>query len=205
MATMHQKGSPLTSGRTVLWRTIPVLFISPLLSTFVNGHDLAIYPPVMYGFLALALYQYRRLGREWSAWTSKVPILTEKDVVDWYSSKLPSESSDDQSEKTKDISKIAKEAFRVAVKSARRGGSGSTTNGSDPTVSRVARGMPYADWILKKECVDMDVPEDFSTQWFTLLTDGLKRQKQLVRGLKEHNVLMLFRFARYDVSRHRSR
>src|SRR4051794_11213470 len=29
MATMHQPESPLTSGRLVLWRTIPLLFLSP--------------------------------------------------------------------------------------------------------------------------------------------------------------------------------
>lgn len=66
MATMHQQDSPLTSGRTVVWRNIPILLLSPLISSFVNGHDLEIYIPILYTFLLSLIYQYRKLCHEWS-------------------------------------------------------------------------------------------------------------------------------------------
>src|SRR5690349_18037197 len=91
MATMHQHGSPLTSGRTVLWRTLPILCISPVVSTYVPGYDLQIYLAVGYGFVTLLLVQYRGLCHEWINWTDNVVKFTEKDIVQWYTSRLEKE------------------------------------------------------------------------------------------------------------------
>ena len=88
MATMHQPGSPLRSGRLILWRTLPFLFISPLLSSFVNGHDLKIYLPVSFTFLILVLVQYRSICMEWSSWMDNIPDISEQDIANWYNSRF---------------------------------------------------------------------------------------------------------------------
>jgi hypothetical protein len=131
---------------------------------------------------------------------TKIPTATEKDILDWYARHVPPQSSDDEmaNVKNKSTNKLALARFALAVSSVRR--SGSTVPGHhDPLVASVASGLPYADWLLRKECVDIDVPEQFTASWYTTLSEGMKKQQQLIRGLKEHNVLMQFRFARYDV------
>jgi len=207
MATMHQRGSPLTSGRSVLWRTIPLLFISPILSSLVNGHDLKIYLPVMYGFLLVTLIQYRKLCHEWSSWLTKVPTLTSSDVEDWYSAKLGDPQSDTTSTWDKDgaesesVSVLAQRAFRQTVRAHSQRLPGAS--GSDILVSEVSRGLPYAQWLLRKGREDDEsaIPEPFSNAWFAELQSALKTQQQMSRSLKEHSVFMLFRFARFDVRR----
>jgi hypothetical protein len=204
MSTMHSKGSPLTSGRMILWRTIPFLFLSPILSSFINDHDLEIYLPISFGFLLLLLIQYRRLCREWCTWVSRIPSITEQSILDWYGSKsngstssvggnIPALSASDR--------KAAFRAFGEAVNLVRGRSLNTLVNrrANDTLVAQVARGMPYIDWLMKKEFPLDKPPEPFTPSWFPTLTEAIKTQRQLSRGLKEHNIFILFRAARYDV------
>ncbi|KAK3349640.1 hypothetical protein B0T25DRAFT_582541 [Lasiosphaeria hispida] len=208
LATMHQRGSPLPSGRTVLWRTIPVLFISPIMSSYLGGHDLAIYLSVGYGFLPLALFQYRRLCHQWMNWTDNIPKFAEKDIMEWYSSRIKKESPADDSSETSvaivdtDLTpELALRAFRESVASHQRvmlHVKGAILN-SDPLVQRTAKGLPYIEWLLQRESQGEDPSEPFSVSWFARLNQALKRQQQMTQGLKEHSIFMLFRYARFDI------
>lgn len=188
MSTMHQHGSPLPSGRNVFLQTFPILFISPLLSSLVNGHDLEIYLPVMYGFLVVALLRYRRLCHQWSAWMNNIPDFKSADITNWYTSKVTVEK------KTDDVAAQARSAFVAAIASFRRRDKDMV---KDPLVSKVAKGMPYIAWLFKKGGGNQ--PEPFTTAWFTALGEAISQQRQLSRGLKDHSVMALFRVARYDL------
>ncbi|PSR81532.1 hypothetical protein BD289DRAFT_462063 [Coniella lustricola] len=216
MATMHQRGSPLTSGRTVLWRTIPVFFLSPLISTFSPGHDLQIYLPVTYGFLVLILIQYRSLCHEWSTWMDKIPRVSEKDVMSWYTAKLeadsargvPSGRGGDKSAERVKVEEVSAEvkrkmgllAFRREVEAYSSGilGFGATAH-ADPVVVRVAKGMPFLDWLLKKDDPARPRADTLTPAWFGQVNQALKTQEQLAQGLKEHNIFLLFRYSRFDI------
>ncbi|PHH88176.1 hypothetical protein CDD83_7877 [Cordyceps sp. RAO-2017] len=199
LATMHQQNSPMTSGRTVVWRNIPLLLLSPAISCFVNGHDLEIYLPTIYCFLLLLTYQYRQLCHEWSGWMRNIPDFSDKDVLEWYVAKCQPDA--DSTEGSQVSGKDAQEAFREAVSSYRRRTRGAASSGvlRDAFVGRVSKSMPYVDWLFKKAAPDGNVPPAFSNGWFTQLGDAKKQQQQLARGLKEHNIFMLFRMARYDI------
>ncbi|KAK3987298.1 family 4 putative glycosyltransferase [Cladorrhinum sp. PSN332] len=214
MATMHQHGTPLTSGRTVLWRTLPVLLVSPVVSTYVNGHDLKIYLAVGYGFITLLLIQYRGLCHEWINWTDNITKFTDKDIVQWYSSRLEKErdateisdssSTDGAANDTppEELKKAALHAFRSSVVYSSTNISAFTqaVRGPDPLVRRVVKSLPYIEWLLKKDVTENAQPEEvFSVAWFSQLSQALKRQQQMAQGLKEHNIFMLFRYSRYDI------
>ncbi|KAK3331852.1 hypothetical protein B0T19DRAFT_456261 [Cercophora scortea] len=215
MATMYQQGSPLTSGRTVLWRTIPVLFLSPLVSTFLDGHDLIVYLAVGYGFLFLILFQYRSLCNEWVGWIHHVPTVAEDDIVSWYSAKLKQQQSTKSSSQSSvrtilDESpevhrKVALGTFRESVSLYRRRlfsvGFKRLCPGtaSDPFVQRIGNGLPYIDWLLRIETRDKEPVEAFSVSWFAQLTEAMKSRRQMAQGLKEHSIFMLFRYARFDI------
>ncbi|KAK4173728.1 family 4 putative glycosyltransferase [Triangularia setosa] len=213
MATMHQHGTPLTSGRTVLWRTLPLLFISPIMSTYLNGHDLKIYLSVGYGFLILLFIQYRSLCHEWINWLDNVPKFTEKDILTWYTTRLEKQNSGTQSSSTSSVSdslsenaddfkKLALQTFRetIAQGSTNFGHLKNTVLTPDPLVRRVVKGMPYILWLMKKDATEDNQPaEMFSVAWFSQLSQALKRQQQMAQGLKEHSIFMLFRYGKLDI------
>jgi hypothetical protein len=200
MSTMHRQGSPLTSGRVVLWRTIPLLAVSPLVSTFVVGYDLAIYLNVTVLFVLLLLIQYRTLCTEWSTWMSRVPKFTERDVTAWYEKKI-----NRTQEKGEEASQALKEAAQKALRNDVDAFNGKSLKffrrrGQDSFVANAAKGLPLAQWILEKGSDGAKLPDSFSNTWFVQLDLGVKTQQQMVRGLKEHSAFFLFRYAKYDVS-----
>lgn len=203
LATMHRSGSPLTSGRTVLWRTLPFLFISPILSLLVPHHDLPIYLSVLYAFLLLLLIQYRNLCHEWNNWTNRVPIIKSDEVIAWYQTIVAEGECESAELKGDALSKAATTAFQDAVEA---------YNGKehDPLVSRAAKGLPFALWLLEKESPNPDKNakkkakrdvERWSKIWLSKVEQALKSTQQLAQGLKEHSVFVLYRYGQYDVSK----
>ncbi|KAK0644390.1 hypothetical protein B0T16DRAFT_495224 [Cercophora newfieldiana] len=209
MATMHQPESPLTSGRTVLWRTIPLLFLSPAVSSFLNRYDVAIYLSVGYTFICLLLLQYRSLCRQWAGWLSNIPKISERDIIDWQSSRAGKHLvSDDTSESSVMISDEhsssnpkddAIQSFRECLQFY-QGNVASMKQRllfPDPFLERVERGLPYIEWLLQREG-QPDLPEAFSVSWFAQLSQALKAQQTMSQGLKEHSIFMLSRYATLD-------
>lgn len=221
MATMHQKGSPLSSGRVVLWRTMSLLLVSPVLSSFVNGHDIPIYVGVGYGFLLLVLFRYRKLCHEWMTWLERVPEFTEQDIVEWYTAhfcrehrsgsttqvSITGEGTETSTRNREDALKtIAVGAFRKAVTAPQhdlihRPESLGYSSADNELVRKVADGLPFIEWALKAELGDeVKMNEVFSVPWFAQVVEALNKRRQTVRGLKEHSIFMLYRYARLDVS-----
>jgi len=197
---MHRQGCPLTSGRIAMWRCIPILFISPIVSTFVNGHDLLIYLLIIYLFIVALLVSFRNLCHEWTTWQSKIPNIKEKDLLAWYKQKQSSAAQ------TEDGASLAASA-RALLQTEIAGYAVPTWyapwrygQDKDSFVCNMAIGMPFAQWMLEKEAPGADLPETFTATWFVQLELALNNQKQLMRGLKEHSQFILFRYPKYDVS-----
>lgn len=199
----------MTSGRSVLWRTIPFLAISPILSTLVNGHDLVIYLSVLYAFLILLLLQYRNLCQEWSTWITKVPHIKEKDILTWYRNLLEIESdssSGDEKENIKiavrvdtDVERFFERASSTFSRQVDLWRKRRLNNSNDPFIAKVAAGLPYAQWLLTKDDGASPQYEPFTKSWLVQLDLELKRQEQLIRGLKEHSIFILWRYGKYDL------
>lgn len=202
-ATMHRLGCPLTSGRTAMWRCIPILLISPILTTFVNGHDLLIYLLIIYTFIITLLVTFRNLLHEWTTWLLKVPSVKEKDLMTWYSNKMKDEKSVLESDSQK-LAADARLALRQEVHKYRNRNLFrklfKDERGTDPFVRKMGIGHPYALWLLEKEAGGADLPESYTTTWFVQLELAFANQRQLMRGLKEHSPFITFRYSKYDVS-----
>ncbi|KPM42671.1 hypothetical protein AK830_g3862 [Neonectria ditissima] len=197
MSAMHQHGSPIASGRRVFLQNIPILLISPIITTFVNGHDLEVYIPVMYIYLFVSLYRYRQLCRGWSNWMSNIAAFSHKEIMEWYAEKLNLDTDD----RPEEFEALALQAFNSSLEAFQRHTAGARSSGvySDALVARVAKSMPFIAWLFKKTNPGNDHPDLFSTAWFTQLNEAKNAQRGLVRGLKDHNVFTLFRLARYDI------
>ncbi|KAF2423713.1 hypothetical protein EJ08DRAFT_595586 [Tothia fuscella] len=200
MTTMHLKGSPLTSGRLVLWRTFPILAISPLVSTFVTGYDLTIYLCVMFTFLLALLVQYRALCMEWSTWMADVPKMKESDVVQWFQAKRKNTFEKYGINEGQSLKEAAQKAFLERVTSVKKQRFRFLNRAvRDQLVEKAAHGLPLAQWLLEKNSEGAKLPEAFSNTWFVQLDLAVKSQQQMVRGLKEHSAFILFRHAKYDL------
>ncbi|THX33102.1 hypothetical protein D6D10_07915 [Aureobasidium pullulans] len=201
-ATMHRLGCPLTSGRTAMWRCIPILFISPILTTFVNGHDLLIYLLIIYTFIIMLLVTFRNLLHEWTTWLAKVPSVKEKDLMTWYNNKMKDEKSVLESDSQK-LAANARLALRQEVHKYRNRNLFrklfKDEKGMDPFVRKMGIGHPYALWLLEKEAGGADPPESYTTTWFVQLELAFANQRQLMRGLKEHSPFITFRYSKYDL------
>ncbi|PNS18882.1 hypothetical protein CAC42_5421 [Sphaceloma murrayae] len=201
-ATMHRPGSPLTSGRIAMWKCIPILAISPIVTTFVNGHDLLIYMLVIYTFVIALLFTFRNLCHEWTTWQAKVPTIKEKDLVAWFKAKVADE--DDEDDEDADDNLLAVEARDLLKAEVRRYHERSLYvkifyRVADDFVKKMAIGHPYAMWLLEKEAGGQELPEMYTATWFVQLELALGNQRQLVRGLREHSPFITFRYSKYDI------
>ncbi|GAB7344908.1 hypothetical protein MBLNU457_3344t2 [Dothideomycetes sp. NU457] len=199
-ATMHRPGSPLTSGRVAMWRCIPILFISPVVSTFVVGWDTLIYLLVIYAFVIALLVSFRSLCHEWTTWYDKVPTIKEKDLFLWYTQKLV-QSGSEKVEESASTAALAREAlqFEVSKFVEPRWWRFWDRKQRDPFVAKMAVGHKLAMWLLNKEAYGASLPETYTTTWFVQLELAFANQKHLVRGLKEHSQFILFRYSKYDI------
>lgn len=187
-----------------MWRCIPILFISPVLTTFVNGHDLLIYLLVIYTFVIALLISFRNLLHEWTTWLAKVPSVKEKDLMTWYNSMIKEKQDSTSGGELQDLASRARLALRLAVHEYRNRSLFrkifSSEPNVDPFVKQMGIGHPYALWLLEKEAGGAALPEIYTTTWFVQLELAFANQRQLTRGLKEHSQFITFRYSKYDVS-----
>jgi len=199
-ATMHRAGSPLTSGRVAMWRCIPILLISPIVSTFFVGSDTLIYLLVIYAFVLALLVTFRNLCHEWTTWYDKVPAIKEKDLFVWYKQRLV-QSGSEKTEESASTTALAREALQLEVSRfvEPRWWRFWDRKPQDRFVAKMAIGHKFALWLLDKEAPGAALPETYTTTWFVQLELALANQKQLVRGLKDHSQFILFRYSKYDI------
>jgi len=198
MATMHRDGAPFKSGRTVLAKCLLVTLISPFVTSFVNGHDVIVYIPVLYLFLGVLLYSYAKLCHEWSSWPEKIPLVKESEILAWYASK------ENGSENTGETSSLLpgqdSHANSAAGKLFQKIKSPTPHAAADTFLKKLEEGHPYVVWLLKKESNGQPLPPAYTSTWLVQTKLALTNQQQLNRGLKEHSPFLLYRIAKYDLA-----
>lgn len=83
LSTYQIPGSSFLNGRRVIIMVVPTLIISPLL-TIYQGHDIYIYPSILYIFVFLLLMGTRRVATQWVTWYHNIKTLNDSDVKEWY-------------------------------------------------------------------------------------------------------------------------
>lgn len=198
-ATMHRADSPFTSGRIAMWKCMPILLVSPILTIFVNGYDLLIYLVVIYVFTFTLLLSFRNLCHEWTGWHTKVPAIKEKDILAWYKKKVPESSEKDSAS----LATSARAALQLETRNFKRPNRLTALwrkKKVDSFAEKIAESLPYASFLLVKEAGDAELPDMFTTTWLVQLELALGNQRQLIRGLKEHSAFITYRYSHYDVS-----
>ena len=196
LATMHRDGSPFPSGRFVLWKSIPVLLISPILTLFIHGYDFIIYMVVLYSFGLTLLYNFRSSCAEWSQWHTKVKTISDKDVLEWYRLDHPPAYNEEEEYEH------ARAALEAAV-TRQHQSTGWLSSRSDrgELVQSLAPGLEYSRWLLVKDGgPGAEAPPPFSSAWNNSLKVSLNTYQLFIRGLKEHSAFLQWRYSKNDIA-----
>jgi hypothetical protein len=85
LSTYQIPGSSFLNGRRIIIMVVPTLTISPLLTIFIEGYDIYIYPCILYIFVILLFLGTRHVATQWVTWYHSIKTLNDADVKDWYS------------------------------------------------------------------------------------------------------------------------
>lgn len=196
LTTMHRNNSPFTSGRTVLLSCMLITLISPILSTFVNGHDVLIYLIVLYVFLGVQIYFWQKLARKWVTWMTNIHLTSEKEIMSWY-------RSQHSTDETENLPKhLQRSEASMQLMDAIKGHDlkQKVVHSDDSFISKLARGHKYTVFMLRQDDPMSELPEPYGPTWITRMKLALENQRALSHGLKEHSSFLLFRFAKYDIA-----
>ncbi|KAK5150465.1 hypothetical protein LTS14_010155 [Recurvomyces mirabilis] len=193
-------GFAFLSGRTTVVACIPILFISPLLTLWI-GHDIIVYPCVLTAFLVSLVFGARRVLSNWSNWYLRVPIVSDTDVVNWYTMSMK-ESGTPLPEGLNDLSAtpLPRTALTAAIHKERQRWLWSKPT-TDELVLKLARGydgtMFIMDWYCKYSRTKMPFP--FSPTWNCQCKAAVDTLKDMQKGLKLHNAFVHWRFGGNEV------
>jgi hypothetical protein len=84
LSTYQVPGSAFLNGRRAIIALLPTLVISPLLTIWIPGYDIIVYPCVLFVFVFLLLLGTRHVGTQWVTWYHNIKTLNDSDVKDWY-------------------------------------------------------------------------------------------------------------------------
>jgi glycosyltransferase involved in cell wall biosynthesis len=202
LATYQLPGFMFQSGRIVIMRCIPILFISPILTLWV-GHDILIYLCVLAGFLTCLLLGARNILTQWSSWYLKIPCVTDEEVINWYieSRPLAYPNGSPQSDETDlGTSLLPRKALLEAVLEERnRHFWKKPTN--DKFVKRLADQLAATKLLMNWYCkyTRATMPVMFSVTWNLQCNAGIDTLKEIQKGLKLHNAFLHWRHAGDEV------
>ncbi|OAG05912.1 uncharacterized protein CC84DRAFT_1145638 [Paraphaeosphaeria sporulosa] len=84
LSTYQIPGSSFLNGRRVIIAVVPTLIISPIITIWVEGYDIIIYPCILFVFVSLLLLGTRHVATQWVTWYHDIKTLNDSDVKDWY-------------------------------------------------------------------------------------------------------------------------
>lgn len=193
-------GSAFLSGRKVIIACIPLLFLSPIITTFA-GYDSLVYLVVLYAFIGLLILGLRSVGARWVTWYQKIRCTNDAEIRQWY---LSTYAEDDEKafEKMSDPAalKLSREALLRAVLAERNKGIFSKAT-KDKLVFELARDWDSTNFLINWYCRYADVPRPipFSSSWNIQTKVALDTLRNAQKGIRLHNAFIHWRQAGQEV------
>jgi len=191
-------GSSFQSGRIVIMCCVPILFISPVLTIFVQ-HDIAVYLSTLTVFLCSLLYGARQVMSNWATWYLKIPVVTDAEVLAWYAERNGLTATE-QELKELSVTGIPRSALHGAIqRESNRHFWNSKTN--DPLIAKMAAGYVSTKFLMTWYCRHRRtaMPLAYSSTWNLTLKAALENITNMQKGLKLHNAFLHWRHTGSDV------
>lgn len=191
-------GSSFQSGRTIIMLCVPILFISPVLTIFVQ-HDVPVYLSVLTLFLSALLYGARQVISDWATWYLNIPVVTDAEVVGWYATRHSITASGEHLKELSATGQPRTELHQAVAKEFSRHFWSSKTK--DPVVAKMAAGYASTKFLMTWYCRHRRtaMPLPYSPTWNLTLKAGLENITNMQKGLKLHNAFLHWRHTGSDV------
>jgi hypothetical protein len=179
---------------------VPFLFISPIITIWIPGHDIFIYLSVIYTFLFLLVLGVRYTGSRWTTWYLTIEKIGDPALRDWYVKTYERGDERALAGLTEPAAlKLAREAMMRDVKAARSRFGRKTT---DPVVLSMAKSYDATVFLLEwySSYSGTPLPIPFSSTWNMQTKVALQTLKQLQTGIRLHNAFIHWRQAGDEVS-----
>ncbi|TWU71439.1 hypothetical protein ED733_002723 [Metarhizium rileyi] len=192
-------GSSFLSGRTVTFSCIPILFISPIVTMFVE-RDIIVYLTVLSCFLIALLFGARSTISQWSSWYLKIPFVTDAEVINWYRKDTTASAANLDNLDDKDVMPLARSAIHAAVLKETNRFCFSKAS-SDPLVKKLAEGYQSTTFLMRWYCRHKRsrLPLVYSTTWNLTLKAGMENLTNMQKGLKLHSAFLHWRATGRDI------
>ncbi|PLB38320.1 glycosyltransferase family 4 protein [Aspergillus candidus] len=194
LASFSYPNSSFLSGRKVIFACIPILFVSPVITTFA-GNDSAIYIAVMYIFIGVLLFGLRGAASKWVTWYQDIRRTDDAEIRKWY---IAAHGKNDEKVfgglSDPAVLKLSREALLQDVLAEKNRGifSKSTT---DTLVLELARDWESTKFLLDWYCRYADVPRPipFSSGWNIQTKVALDTLRSSQKGIRLHNAFIHWR------------
>lgn len=194
LASFSYPGSTFLSGRKGIIFCIPILFLSPIITTF-TGKDSAVYLAVIYLFIGFLLLSLRSTAAKWVTWYQSIRRTDDTEIRKWYIS-VHGDNNEKVFGTMSDPAalKLAREALLSDIMTEKSRGifSRSTT---DQMVKELARDWDSTNFLLDWYCRYADVPRPipFSSGWNIQTKVALDVLRSSQKGLRLHNAFVHWR------------
>ncbi|KAI9733678.1 MAG: hypothetical protein M1834_003280 [Cirrosporium novae-zelandiae] len=193
LAGLQFPGSAFNSGRKIILFSIPILFISPIVTMWVRNHDTLIYLGVIYAFITILLFGLRRCTTKWATWFHKIVFTNDAELKDWY---LKTKAGGDETALPKNepaALKLARKALLIDVLAeTKKGPFSKKTN--DEFVRKLAASWEATHFLMDWYCPYSDTakPIPFSSSWNATTKGSVNVLKQTQKGIRLHSAFVLW-------------
>ena len=208
LAIYQLPGSKFLSGRTVILSCIPILLISPIVSTFTN-HDITVYLSVLAAFLTILMLSARRLISQWSSWYLHIPTVTDSEVIEWFGNNptnLDMEYSITARMAGVSRNQLMPRAQRrlftsVIAEYNRPFWKFWQRKTDDHLVKRLADGYAASMFLMRWYCryKHAYMPLPYSSTWNLTLNVGIQNITSMQKGLRLHSAFLHWRSTGQDI------
>ncbi|KAL5344247.1 hypothetical protein ACLOAV_010817 [Pseudogymnoascus australis] len=198
LANYNLNGLAFQSGRKVIVLCVPVLFVSPLVTIFVQGYDTQVYLSVLYCFVTLVLVGTRHIASLWATWFLKIETIDDKALKEWYLERTGNVALEKLSEPAILI-QARQDLLRKVTKAIPGLFKFRTTN--DAVVLKLAKCFEATSVMMDWYCSSTGLPKPvpFSSTWNVQSKVALKQLGETQRGIRFHNGFFHWRQAGDEV------
>lgn len=202
LCVLHWPDHPLPSGRTRIGYCLTILILNPVLTSFIEGYDLAIYMSVLATFTLVLAQRTFDLLAVWTMWLRECPTPDDTAVMEWYAKKhgdgdrhttfagvpVPTAMEISRSQLTAETEAEMKRRFWEKP----------TT---DEFVAQLALSRPLSVSILMwySTYTRALMPLPYTSTWNLQLKVGLNSLRSFDKGLHPHNTFILWRHAKIEI------
>lgn len=179
-----------------------ILLLSPIITTYVPGHDIIVYVSVLCGFCVIFILRARYIISRWNTWLLDVPGNTDQEVLDWY---LKTHHGGDEKAFANMTAPAAMELsrstlFEAVSKERAKPWFAKTT--SDANVRKLAKAYPTTvlllDWYSRYMKADKPLP--YTSTWNLQTKVALNTLRSFDKGLRLHNGFIHWRHGKAEIA-----